>query len=469
LEFSSTLNRVAASVTRGPCPSEETLVRWASGQCGEAEVASLAAHIDACEACRAGFSAALGALRTNASPARPSLLEASSPVQPGQVLLRKFEVLEVLGGGGMGVVVRARHLQLNQDVALKFIRPEHLHRSDARARFSREARAAAALRSPYVNRVLDLGELEDGTPFMVLELLTGKTLEACVTERGPLPEADVVRWMLQACQGLEAAHAAGIVHRDLKPANLFLRTDGTMVVLDFGVAKSVNPFIEAGLKQTTPPSLVGSPAFMAPEQLSASPDVGPLVDLWAMGCTMQCLLTGSPPFRANDVIDLAWRVRNAAPTPLPPTVSPMLAAVIARCLEKSPADRFPSAVALREALSQCTPSAVSPPVRRPSRWPVVVAGAGALVVLMGALLHREESPAPTAQPTLPAKTVRALEAEAPPAPKTVAAPPPVVGTGPSELALDAGRAAVAVKPGPRPRSTVPRDAGADDDVYGQRL
>ena len=258
----------------------------------------------------------------------------ASPVDVGQVLLRKYEVLEVLGAGGMGVVVRARHLQLNQDVALKFIRPEQLHRADARARFSREARAAASLRSPHVNRVLDLGELEDGTPFMVLEFLTGQTLEAHVKAHGPLPEADVVRWMAQACLGLEAAHDAGIVHRDLKPANLFIRDDGTLAILDFGVAKSVNPLIEAGLKQTTTPTLVGSPAFMAPEQLSASADVGKLVDIWAIGCTLQSLLTGQPPFRADDVIDLAWRVRNAEPTPLPPSVSASMKSVIGAVLRE---------------------------------------------------------------------------------------------------------------------------------------
>lgn len=480
-------------MTLEACPSDETLVRWASGACAADEAASLAEHIDGCASCRVAFSSALAALRLEDTAPRASLLAEGMPVQVGEVLLRKYEVLEVLGRGGMGVVLRARHLQLNQDVALKFIRPEHLHRPDARARFSREARAAAALRSPFVNRVLDLGELDDGTPFMVLELLTGQPLDARLATEGPAKEADVVRWMMEACLGLEAAHAAGIVHRDLKPANLFLRADGTIAILDFGVARSENPIIEAGLKQTTTPGLVGSPAFMAPEQVSGTLAVGPLVDLWALGCTMQCLLTGEPPFRANDVIDLAWRVRNAAPTPLPKTVSPSLAAIIARCLEKSPDARFQTATALREALARCATPAPVVPTARPGRWPLMVAGAAAVAALAAWALWLNHGPpdlAPTPTAERAARTApsvaarpetpevinskaraddeprpsRPTERDLRPAPEAPMTPPLV-----AEPALDAGRLPAVTQ---RPKSAAPaltRDAGAEDDVYGQRL
>ncbi len=463
------------------CPSEETLVRWAAGACRVDDVATLAAHVDGCEACRAGFSAALAALRIDDTVARPSLLGPTAPVAIGQVLLRKYQVLDVLGSGGMGVVFRARHLQLNHEVALKFIRGEHLHRADVRSRFMREARSAAALRSEHVNRVLDLGELEDGTPFMALELLTGQTLEARLAERGPLPEAEVIRWVRQACVGLEAAHAAGIVHRDLKPANLFLRREGdteTLTILDFGVARSINPLIEAGLKQTTTPSLVGSPAFMAPEQLSANADVGPLVDLWAMGCTLQMLLTGQLPFRADDVIDLAWRVRNAAPTALPSTVSARLQAIVARCLEKSPSARFPSAAALRAALEGVSTSVASleAQVKPVARWPVVALVSAALALVMGWAARRgpaapADGAAPTARRLAPVTpTPPAVDAPTPAAASTSLRAderPPAVVTTPLPAALAPRPVADADRVGKRVTPAAKHDAG--DEVYGERL
>src|ERR1700689_4591807 len=166
----------------------------------------------------------------------------SSPVKEGDLLAGKYRVERVLGVGGMGVVVAARHEQLDQRVAIKFVRDDALGNEDAVARFLREARAAVKLRSEHAAKVLDVGTLESGAPYMVMEYLEGSDLGAVLIERGPLPVEVVAEYIVQACEAVAEAHAAGIVHRDLKPQNLFLaRTVGggsTIKVLDFGVSKS---------------------------------------------------------------------------------------------------------------------------------------------------------------------------------------------------------------------------------------
>ncbi len=164
----------------------------------------------------------------------------SEEVREGDVLAGKFRIERVLGQGGMGVVVAATHIQLDERVALKFLLPEALINSDAVARFAREARAAVKIKSEHVARVSDVGTLESGSPYMVMEYLHGQDLADWVRDRGAMPISDAVEFVLQACEALAEAHALGIVHRDLKPANLFvtLRADGTpcVKVLDFGIS-----------------------------------------------------------------------------------------------------------------------------------------------------------------------------------------------------------------------------------------
>src|SRR5688500_10275892 len=165
----------------------------------------------------------------------------SLPVAAGTILAGKFRIERTIGEGAMGVVVAARHLQLDEEVAIKFLQPEALVNPEMVARFEREARAAAKIKSEHIVRVSDIGTLESGAPYMVMELLRGRDLGVVLRERGPLPLHEVADYLLQACQAIAEAHALGIVHRDLKPPNLFLaesRDGSTCVkVLDFGVAK----------------------------------------------------------------------------------------------------------------------------------------------------------------------------------------------------------------------------------------
>ena len=167
----------------------------------------------------------------------------SSYVKPGDLIGGKYRVDRIVGAGGMGVVVAATHTELDQPVALKFILPEAISGKDAVERFLREARSVARLKSEHVARIFDVGRDGSGNPYMVLELLEGLDLAKLTKQKGPFAVADAVEYVLQACEGLVEAHAAGIVHRDLKPQNLFVsrRLNGLPLVklLDFGIAKAV--------------------------------------------------------------------------------------------------------------------------------------------------------------------------------------------------------------------------------------
>ena len=167
--------------------------------------------------------------------------EAECPVRPGDVVAGKYRVDRTLGVGGMGVVVAATQIELDRRVALKFLLPKVLERPRLVARFSREARAAASLQSEHVARVIDVGTLESGGPYIVMEYLEGEDLSHVLARRGPLPSDEAVGYVLEACEAVAEAHAHGIVHRDLKPANLFLATRATgapvIKVLDFGLSK----------------------------------------------------------------------------------------------------------------------------------------------------------------------------------------------------------------------------------------
>ncbi len=216
----------------------------------------------------------------------------------GDVLAGKYRVDKVLGVGGMGMVVAATHLELHQKVALKFMLPAALASEEATDRFLREARAAVQLRGEHVCRVLDVGRLDGGAPYIVMEYLAGHDLETTIKDYGPLATADAVDYMLQAIEGVAEAHANQIVHRDLKPANLFVTTDndGTPLVkvLDFGISKS-----GLGGVQTKTGDIMGSPAYMAPEQMASSKDVDPRADQWALGVILYQTLCNKVPFQAT--------------------------------------------------------------------------------------------------------------------------------------------------------------------------
>jgi serine/threonine-protein kinase len=284
----------------------------------------------------------------------------SSPIQPGDVLDGKYRVERVLGEGGMGVVVAATHLELGQLVAMKFVLNEGLSRPDVVQRFIREARAAVRIRGQHVARVLDVGRMQSGAPYIVMEYLEGRDLEHVVRE-GPLPIDQAVDYVIQACDAMAEAHRLGIVHRDLKPANLFLATqpDGGVCVkvLDFGISKS-NLDVGSVGGLTSDGALLGSPLYMSPEQMRSSKNVDRRSDIWSLGAVLFEFLAGKPPFYGDSVPGLIASILSDPPAPLAalrPEAPSELVAVVMRCLEKDPAQRFPDVAQLALALGPFAP------------------------------------------------------------------------------------------------------------------
>jgi eukaryotic-like serine/threonine-protein kinase len=279
-------------------------------------------------------------------------------VRIGDIVAGKYCVEEVLGAGGMGVVVAARHLALHEKVALKFLRPRALEIPEAVPRFLREARAAAKIKNEHVARVSDVGQLDDGMPYMVMEHLEGCDLATLLEQQGPLPVAQCVDFLLQAGEAIAEAHVFGIVHRDLKPANLFCvrRGDGgrSIKVLDFGISK-VTREIDRAQDITTTAEMIGSPLYMSPEQLQSSKDVDARTDIWSLGVIVFQLLTARPPFFGRTVTELVYKVATSPPASLRtyrPDLPVRLEEIVARCLEKDRRRRFSTigelAVALKE-------------------------------------------------------------------------------------------------------------------------
>ena len=296
------------------------------------------------------------------------------PVCIGDIVAGKYRVERVLGSGGMGVVVAATHLELDQLVALKFILPQALAGSGNVERFMREAPAAVRLKSEHVARVYDVGRDGEDRPFMVLELLEGMDLAKLSKQKGSLPVADAVEYLLQACEALVEAHAAGIVHRDLKPQNLFVtrRLNGTPLVkvLDFGIAKAFGPLAAGQLSLTDSAAIIGSPLYMAPEQMRSARTAEVRSDIWALGVILFELLGGQLPFDGETVTEVCIRVVNEQPAELlslRPALDPALVAIVMRCLAKDPEERFHNVSALAAALEPFSRSAKQGGLVRPWR------------------------------------------------------------------------------------------------------
>jgi eukaryotic-like serine/threonine-protein kinase len=283
-------------------------------------------------------------------------LEVTAGVSVSQILAEKYRVERVIGAGGMGVVVAARHLELDEQVAIKFLLPEVLADAATVARFFREAKAVARIKSEHVARVFDVGRLPNGAPYMVMEYLEGSDLSAWLAAEGALPVQQAVDFILQACVAIAEAHALGIVHRDLKPANLFCvrRSDGQFAikVLDFGISK-MSDAERGGMSFTQTTAMMGSPLYMSPEQFRSTKTVDLRTDIWALGTILYELLTGRAPFSASTVTELAIRIATEparSPLEFRSDLPPALASAIVTCLEKEPERRFPNVSALAVAL-----------------------------------------------------------------------------------------------------------------------
>ena len=310
-----------------------------------------------------------------------------------------YELLEELGRGGMGNVYKARQTALDRMVALKVIAAGSAAGPESQARFRVEAKAVARLRHPQVVQIYDFGE-ENGQPYFSMELMEGGSLKDRLggKQQPQRESAELVRTLGLA---IHAAHGQQIVHRDLKPANVLLAPDGSPKIGDFGLAK----LLDAEQSQTLTDVIMGTPAYMAPEQVSGSNAVGPLVDVYALGVILYEMLTGRPPFRGASRMETLDQVRYLAPPSmfrLRPDIAPDLEAVCSKCLEKDPLGRYPSAEALADDLgrwlrgesTRAKPLSRAARVRRAlGRHPVWSAVAGILMVVTlaagGVAVHRD--------------------------------------------------------------------------------
>ncbi|HET7545459.1 MAG TPA: protein kinase [Polyangiaceae bacterium] len=320
---------------------------------------------------------------------------------PGSILGNKYRIDGCLGEGGMGVVLSATHLELDAPVAIKIVREEFAGSELMVERVLFEARAVARMRSNHVVRVLDVARLDSGCPYIVMEQLQGVDLGVALWENGPLSVPQAIDYLLQACDGLAEAHSLGIVHRDLKPGNLFLAKtpEGVVLkVLDFGISKEVStPLRATRLTRTSLTSAgdpVGSPYYMAPEQMRASPDIDARADIWSLGAILFELLTGQCPFEGDTLTEVCGKVLSDPPPSLSAfsnCTATELDVVIARCLEKDPKLRYQTVGELAHALRSWRPSEdvelpqpePTPRLRRSARLPLAMVGLSALLVLGG--------------------------------------------------------------------------------------
>ncbi len=326
------------------------------------------------------------------------------PVEVGAVLGGKYRVERVLGVGGMGAVLAATHLDLHEIRAIKLMHASESENALAVERFLREARAAVRLKSEHVARVYDVGRLDSGIPYIVMEYLEGHDLSRIARKHGALPVAEVVHYILQACDAISEAHSLGIVHRDLKPANLFLtrRDDGTpsVKVLDFGISKHTGPGSMSDMEITTAKDVLGSPHYMSPEQMRSTRAADERSDVWALGVILYRLITGKLPFPADTPMELCARILETVPerpSVLRPDMPLELEAVILRCLEKNPEQRVQTVAELAGALLPFAPTEALEILPMSRRLALSIAP-GRISFASIADMTQGSSPAPSAEP-----------------------------------------------------------------------
>ena len=264
---------------------------------------------------------------------------------PGRMLSGRYQVQDKIGTGGMATVYRGQDQVLGRTVAIKMMLPQYANDPSFAARFKQEAQAAAALSSPYIVSIYDWGK--DGESYyIVMEYLRGTDLKSGIRKHGALDSRKVAQIGSQIAQALSVAHRHDIIHRDIKPQNIMVQPDGNIKVMDFGIARAKNSSL------TTDNSVLGTAHYVSPEQSTGKP-LGPTTDIYSLGIVMYEAATGRVPFVGDDAISVAMKQVNEAPQPpslINPNVDPALEAIILRCMEKNPADRYQSADELARAL-----------------------------------------------------------------------------------------------------------------------
>src|ERR1035438_9359644 len=312
------------------------------------------------------------------------------PARSAGAKLGNFEIVELLGRGGMGEVWRARDARLKRDVAIKVLLAGMVRDPDRIARFEREARAASALNHPNIVAVYDIG-CDNGTYWIASELVRGDTLRRMI-EAGPLPAPKAVDIATQVANGLAAAHAAGLVHRDLKPDNIMVTRDGHVKILDFGLAKQRRSAQDSTATDLTDEGVVlGTAGYMSPEQVRGE-TVDHRSDLFSFGVVLHEMLSGKRAFSGASSVEVMHAILKDDPAELPASVPPALALIVRRCLEKEPDRRFQSAADLAFALRPSSPSlprAAAPKRRAWLKW-ATLAGS----VVAGAALYWLTRPLP---------------------------------------------------------------------------
>ena len=303
-------------------------------------------------------------------PAPPATVSQAEPFSlgPGSIVGGKYRIDGFLGTGGMGVVLSATHLVLDTAVAIKIVRDDFAANEAIVSRLLFEARAVARMQSVHVVRVLDVARLPNGAPYVVMEKLRGADMAALLEQRGTIPIWEAIGYLLQACEGLSEAHALGIVHRDLKPENLFLaRTPEGVVlkILDFGISKNVGNEVREVRRTTLTKggAAIGSPSYMAPEQIRAAPNLDARADIWSLGTILFELLTGRCPFQAESVAEMYQKVLTEDPPSLLefiPDAPHELNTLIRLCLQKDADDRFQTVQELVCALRGLSRPIVTP-------------------------------------------------------------------------------------------------------------
>ncbi|HKF24723.1 MAG TPA: serine/threonine-protein kinase, partial [Candidatus Acidoferrum sp.] len=314
-------------------------------------------------------------------------------IAPGSVVGGRFEILQLLGEGGMGAVYKAHDRELERDVALKLIRPELARNPEILQRFKHELILARQVTHRNVIRIFDLGQAE-GHKYITMEYLDGRDLRSVLREKGKLPPEEAAKIILQICRALEAAHAEGVIHRDLKPQNIMLDANGRAYVMDFGIARSA---YLPGMTQTG--ALVGTPEYMSPEQAKGE-KLDERSDLFSLGVILYELLVGTSPYHSDTPLATLWRRIQEKAKPLAeidPTIPKPLCDIVAKALEIEPRERFSNATEFAQHLESwlgISPSTVGsttyqalvPPQPAPKPiWKYTAIGALILLVAVAAI------------------------------------------------------------------------------------